>query len=78
MLVSGSSNMSVKIKRISESLERIVNSKLSKTDLTLTQFKVLYVLSHCTDDGTATQKQIEEHLYITHPTDRLSERSSLR
>ncbi|MBE6517783.1 MAG: MarR family transcriptional regulator [Thermoplasmata archaeon] len=45
-----------------------VNSKLSETDLTLTQFKVLYVLSHCTDDGTATQKQIEEHLYITHPT----------
>jgi len=29
MLVSGSSNMSVKIKRISESLERIVNLDLA-------------------------------------------------
>ena len=58
----------IKIKRVSESIDRILNAKLSNDDLTLTQCRVLYTLLHRTNDRTATQKEIEDYLSISHPT----------
>ena len=61
-------NACIKIKRLSESIDRTLNSRLSDDDLTLTQCRILYTLAHCTDDGSATQKEIEDYLSISHPT----------
>ena len=58
----------IKIKRVSESIDRILNAELSNDDLTLTQCRVLYTLLHRTNDRTATQKEIEDYLSISHPT----------
>ena len=66
--VQNPDNACIKIKRLSESIDRTLNSRLSSDDLTLTQCRVLYTLAHCTDDGSATQKEIEDYLSISHPT----------
>lgn len=58
----------IKIKRVSESIDRMLNAELSNDDLTLTQCRVLYTLLHRTNDKTATQKEIEDYLSISHPT----------
>ena len=58
----------IKIKRVSESIDRMLNAELSNDDLTLTQCRVLYTLLHRTNDRTATQKEIEDYLSISHPT----------
>lgn len=42
--------------------------ELSIDDLTLTQCRVLYTLLHMTNDRTATQKELEDYLSISHPT----------
>ena len=58
----------IKIKRVSESIDRLLNVELSIDDLTLTQCRVLYTLLHMTNDRTATQKELEDYLSISHPT----------
>ena len=68
MLISESDEICVRIKRASESIERVLNSQLSDDGITLTQYKIMYTLFHRTDDGTATQKEIEDYLSVTHPT----------
>lgn len=66
--LGGADGSCIKIKRVSESIDRILNAELSNDDLTLTQCRVLYTLLHRTNDRTATQKEIEDYLSISHPT----------
>lgn len=55
------------MKKISEEIERQVNEEIKDYNLTLTQAKVVGLLSECEDKMT-TQKELEDFLQVSHPT----------
>ncbi|MGN0155035.1 MAG: MarR family winged helix-turn-helix transcriptional regulator [Lachnospiraceae bacterium] len=55
------------MKKISEEMERRANGEIKKYRLTLTQARVILFLSGCADK-TATQKELEDYLQVSHPT----------
>ncbi|HOO79870.1 MAG TPA: MarR family transcriptional regulator [Lachnospiraceae bacterium] len=55
------------IKQITESIRRNVDNNLTKYGLTMTQSHVLFYLSCCGREKVS-QKDIERHLQVTHPT----------
>lgn len=55
------------MKKISEQMERKANENIKKYRLTLTQGKVILFLADC-PDNTATQKELEDYLQVSHPT----------
>lgn len=55
------------MKKISEEMERKANDELKKYRLTLTQGKVILFLSE-QPEKTATQKDLENLLQVSHPT----------
>ncbi len=57
----------VYIKIINEFIERKINSKLKKYNLTFSQGKVIKYLK-MKKNKIATQKEIEEHFHISHAT----------
>lgn len=55
------------MKKISEEMERKANEQLKKYRLTLTQGKVILFLAD-KQHKTATQKELEDFLQVSHPT----------
>ena len=54
------------IKNINDKLKARADAELKKYDLTLTQSRVIAYLDSC--GGQAMQKEIEQHLEVSHPT----------
>lgn len=55
------------MKKISEQLEMNVNDKIRKYQLTLSQARVIIFLSE-KEGMIASQKELEDHLCVSHPT----------
>lgn len=54
------------IKRLADKIKISVDVLLKEQDLTFSQTLVISFL--CSQNGRATQKEIEEHLQVSHPT----------
>jgi DNA-binding MarR family transcriptional regulator len=54
------------LKLVNDRLRTKADANLLEHDLTLSQSRILRFLSH--HEGTATQKEIEDHLGVSHPT----------
>ncbi|MGN0962552.1 MAG: MarR family winged helix-turn-helix transcriptional regulator [Clostridia bacterium] len=55
------------MKKISEEMDRRANSELKKYHLTITQARVILFLAK-NENRTATQKELEDYLRVSHPT----------
>lgn len=55
------------MKKISEEIDRRVTMEIKKYRLTLTQARVILFLTR-SEEKTATQKELEDHLQVSHPT----------
>ncbi|MGN1328702.1 MAG: MarR family winged helix-turn-helix transcriptional regulator [Eubacterium sp.] len=55
------------MKKISEEMDRRANGEIKKYRLTLTQTKIILYLSEYRNK-TATQKELEDFLQVSHPT----------
>ncbi|MGN0480234.1 MAG: MarR family winged helix-turn-helix transcriptional regulator [Lachnospiraceae bacterium] len=55
------------VKKISEEIDRRANLEIRKYHLTLTQTRVILFLSQ-KPEKTATQKELEDYLQVSHPT----------
>lgn len=55
------------MKKISEEMDRKANLEIKKYNLTLTQARVILFLAR-NDENTATQKELEDFLQVSHPT----------
>ena len=54
------------LKLVNDRLRTKADANLLEHDLTLSQSRILRFLSH--HEGSATQKEIEDHLGVSHPT----------
>ena len=55
------------MKKISEEMDRTANIEIKKYNLTLTQARVILFLAR-SERNTATQKELEDFLHVSHPT----------
>ncbi|MGN0415241.1 MAG: MarR family winged helix-turn-helix transcriptional regulator [Agathobacter sp.] len=55
------------MKKISEEMDRTANIEIKKYNLTLTQARVILFLAR-NERNTATQKELEDFLHVSHPT----------
>ncbi len=55
------------IKRISDIIEKNANNELNKEDITVSQLKMLFVLTE-TPDGSATLKELEKYFGVAQST----------